>query len=564
MKINLNNMTLSYPKIVGFVRRVKSSFSLLLLALFVSQHSFALTGSPYTHDPSHIIKCGNKYYVFSTGGNIGTMSSPDLINWTAEKAAFSNFPVPSWIGNYVSGFTGGYWAPDCIFMNGRYYLYYCAASWGTPNCVVGVASSPTLDSKAANYKWTDLGMVAYANSNKMIDAIDPYAFRDTNKKVFLTYGGYNGGNAVGEVDTITGKYKTTPTKVASKGEGTAMMKKGNYYYFFEQHGSCCDGVNSTYYITCGRSTNPLGPYVDDKGVSLSTSYGVTVIKKSGKFIGPGHFGLLQENGIDFASFFYDDGDNGGSPTLGIGRLNMVNGWPQVSLDWIDNGEYSVVGSVSFKSWEANTSANSISQIASSSSNNAQKWTFTQQGNGTYTIAAQNGKVAGITGCTNTNGALLQLGSNAGSNCQKFMVERAVMGDYVFTPLNSTPTNAAKMLGVVGNATSNGAQIELRSYNGASSQRFIVAPFGSIVTAIEEEAPIHEERQGACYPNPFASQMTISQSDDFDYTFYNVTGSAVEEGKGNGQLKVGEGLPSGMYLLHIRSPKGNQVYKVSKQ
>jgi arabinan endo-1,5-alpha-L-arabinosidase len=69
-----------------------------------------------------------------------------------------------------------------------------------------------------------------------------------------------------------------------------------YYYMFVNLGECCAGNQSTYYIVVGRSTNPTGPYLDKNGRSLWDYGGSTILSTSGNYIGPGHFGYLNNNG----------------------------------------------------------------------------------------------------------------------------------------------------------------------------------------------------------------------------------------------------------------------------
>src|SRR4051812_5348398 len=85
----------------------------------------ALSGDIRAHDPSAIIKDGNTYWMFSTGEGIRATWSSDLYSWKSGiKTVFPKGVWPPWINQYVPNFAGDFWAPDIVFANGRYYLYY--------------------------------------------------------------------------------------------------------------------------------------------------------------------------------------------------------------------------------------------------------------------------------------------------------------------------------------------------------------------------------------------------------------------------------------------------------
>jgi hypothetical protein len=102
-----------------------------------------------------------------------------------------------------------------------------------------------------------------------------------------------------------------------------MIRHGNYYYLIVNRGLCCQGVNSTYYITAGRSLNVMGPFEDFR----------TILSSSGKYIGPGHFGLLREYCGNYVSVHYYDGNNNGAAKLDILKLTWVDGWPELTRDF---------------------------------------------------------------------------------------------------------------------------------------------------------------------------------------------------------------------------------------
>lgn len=292
---------------------------------------WAFSQAPATHDPSTILKEGNKYYFFSTGHGITVHASTDLKSWQQTEPVFKKGVWPEWINTSVPGFKGHFWAPDLLFMNGKYYLYYSCSTFGASTSALGLATNVTLDAASPQYHWQDQGQVIESSDRKGYNAIDPNLFRDTDGKVYLTYGSFFGGIATVELDTSTGKIKTgaTLTKVAggnaSDWEAACLIKEGKYYYLFVNNGLCCKGVNSTYTIVVGRSEQPLGPFLDDTGKDLTKGGGTIVLRTSGEFIGPGHVGLLAEKRL-VSTHYYDANDNGKSK-LRLLKLQFKKGWP---------------------------------------------------------------------------------------------------------------------------------------------------------------------------------------------------------------------------------------------
>lgn len=284
-----------------------------------------------THDPSTIQKENGKYWYFATGNGVQAVSSPDLKTWNVEKPIFERGTWPKWIDSTVTNFKGHFWAPDCIRMNGKYYLYYSCSSFGAPTSAIGVATSPTLDPASPNYRWEDQGMVVKSKVRADFNAIDPGLLRDTDGRVYFVYGSFHGGIGAAEVDTTTGKLKTEIKRVAggreSDWEAAALVKEGKYYYLFVNNGLCCKGLNSTYYIVVGRSENPLGPFMDQTGRELTAGGGTIVLRTDGKYIGPGHVGLLRERGKNIVSIHYYDAEDRGRSKLAFRELTFKKGWP---------------------------------------------------------------------------------------------------------------------------------------------------------------------------------------------------------------------------------------------
>jgi endoglucanase len=66
-----------------------------------------------------------------------------------------------------------------------------------------------------------------------------------------------------------------------------------------------------------------------------------------------------------------------------------------------------------------------------------------------------------------------------------------------------------------------------------------------------------------FPNPFTQSFTIQFPVSFDYVLYDLTGVEVEKGKGEKAVLIGQNLPTGTYILKIRSTTQTSSIKVTK-
>src|SRR5262245_40062796 len=81
--------------------------SLCFLLCLATSRAFALQGNITSHDPSTLVKEGDRYYQFTTGPGIYSAYSTDLIYWTpAPNPVFPIGTWPSWIETAVPGFAG--------------------------------------------------------------------------------------------------------------------------------------------------------------------------------------------------------------------------------------------------------------------------------------------------------------------------------------------------------------------------------------------------------------------------------------------------------------------------
>jgi hypothetical protein len=317
---------------------------LFLKATLALDASTNLRGSLGIHDPSAVIKCGNRYYVFGTGQGIISKSSADKIYWVTGPGVFAI--APSWTKN-ITGFTGNtLWAPDITFFNGQYHLYYACSTFGSQVSGIGLATNPTLDPGDPNYQWTDQGEVIQSGSSVTYNAIDPSVTFDSSSNLWMSFGSFFSGIKLVQLDATTGLRNTTNTTVSSIAndnaasgdpiEASYLYHRGTFYYLFVNWGTCCatPALTSTYNIRVGRSTNITGPFRDVSNINMTSSGGTLFLKATGKFIAPGQMGILDENGVSYFGYHYLDANDNGVPTYDLEPLSWTtDDWPTFTNDW---------------------------------------------------------------------------------------------------------------------------------------------------------------------------------------------------------------------------------------
>jgi arabinan endo-1,5-alpha-L-arabinosidase len=301
-----------------------------------------LTGNLNIHDPSTMIKAGGKYYIFYTGLNIASKTSTDRTNWVNGPSVFSNATRPLWVTNAVPGYAGTFWAPDIIYLNGQYYLYYAASTFGSQVSAIGLATNPTLDSSATNYLWTDQGPVIQSDTTVSFNAIDPSVMLADNGTMWMSFGSFWSGIKLIQLDPATGK-RITPSSLiyglathppSTAIEGSCLIQHSNYFYLFVNWDTCCAGIDSTYNIRVGRSPSVTGPYLDRNNVNLATGGGSAMAESTGRFIGPGHAGVCVDGDTNWFTYHFYDGNANGTSKLAMSRLYWnADGWPSFTNDW---------------------------------------------------------------------------------------------------------------------------------------------------------------------------------------------------------------------------------------
>lgn len=236
----------------------------------------------YFADPT-IKKIGDTYYMYATtdgnGGGFGpsqVWTSKDFVNWAIQPM---NWPNTHW-----------YWAPDMTKgYDGRYYLYYSqpvelfGAVSDTP---VGPWASLVADDKAFVPNYMIPGVIT----------LDGQTFTDDDGKIYMFWGTWgiypDHGCAVGLLKEDMKSFERIeliPNTIAKDYfEAPIMFKRNGIYYLLYSSGHCEDHSYRVQYVK--SSVGPFGPY------EYPADNPILVTNEDGTIHGPGHNGILEENG----------------------------------------------------------------------------------------------------------------------------------------------------------------------------------------------------------------------------------------------------------------------------
>jgi arabinan endo-1,5-alpha-L-arabinosidase len=278
-----------------------------------------------------------------------------------------------------------------------------------------------------NPAWQDLGIVveSFGGSGE-INAIDAALFRDHDGRVYMSYGSFFGGIGLAEINQTSGKLAGSVTKIWGGGfadiEAPYITRNGNYYYLFVNRGACCKGSNSSYYVEVQRATSITGPYSGTRTVLANVD---------ANFKGPGHIGVLKQDGCNFVSSHYYDTNDGGNAKLQFHKMTYSGDWPVLTRGF---ASFAGCGGIS---------------------------------DGAYAIKSRlSGKVLSVAGGAGANGALVQQASDSGARHQSWYVIGHGTGEYSI--INAC---SLRSLDNYGNSTTAGTSIALWDYWAGAGQRW---------------------------------------------------------------------------------------------
>lgn len=288
----------------------------------------AQSGVVPVHDPS-MIKAGNCYYVYSTGGTMSIQKLCEPVGtWTNVGSVFRG--IPGWIYDVIGHVPPDLWAPDVNYFNGKYYLYYAGSTFGSNQSVIGLTTATDPAGP-----WTDQGEVLHSVSSDNYNAIDPGLAWDSDGGAWLSFGSFWDGIKMRQIDPSTGKLlasNSTLYSLASRGggaiEASSILHVGDYYYLFVSFDRCCAGIDSTYKIMVGRAKNITGPYVDKDGTDMMNRGGTQLLSTAPPYIGPGGQDVFADGSTNQLAYHYYDGTENGKSKLAIREITIDNeGWP---------------------------------------------------------------------------------------------------------------------------------------------------------------------------------------------------------------------------------------------
>ncbi len=243
----------------------------------------------YFADPT-IKKFGDIYYIYATTDNEMLASGVPTVWYSTNFEHWYNYTME--VPSLESVNLRNFWAPDIIEGDdGRYYLYFGNCQAGC-NIYGYVSDTPVGPWEKLNKD--DVPVIAHNYPRKGFPSLDAQFFEDSDGRIYAYWGTwvhYNGGYAVGELDTGMAKVKNAKNipleETPEPFEAAYMMKKGDKYILMYSGGSCHD---ETYNVRYSYSDTPYGPFVSgENNPILSTN-------EEGTVHGPGHHSVLEENG----------------------------------------------------------------------------------------------------------------------------------------------------------------------------------------------------------------------------------------------------------------------------
>jgi arabinoxylan arabinofuranohydrolase len=254
-------------------------------------------------------------------------TSTDMVNWT-DRGAIASTAIFSWAVKNSA------WACQCVFRNGKFYLY-CPVSQkknGTMSIAVAVADNPTGPFVDA------LGKPLIARGRQ---DIDPTVFIDEDGQAYLYWGNPDVYYVKLNKDMISysGDVVKEPSKPKNYQEGPWFYKRNGLYYLAYASTCCPEGIGYC------MSTNATGPWtykgmIMNRTNASSGNHPGIIDYKGGSYVFGFNYALnfaltpihRERRSVCVAKFDYND--DGTIPTLpfweneGVPQIGTFNPYVQ--------------------------------------------------------------------------------------------------------------------------------------------------------------------------------------------------------------------------------------------
>ncbi len=205
----------------------------------------------------------------------------------------------------------GVWAPTILKVGDMYNCYYSVgySSGYRETTGIGVAQAPSLTGP-----WTDYGKLFNSGEIGVENSIDPFAM-EVDGHIYLYFGSFLGVYSVeltidglalmdghpSEAELIEVSPPSGSFDLERNFEATYIVNKNGKYYLFGSKGTCCSGIDSSYYVVSGVSDSPFGPFLgsDGKEISAEPGGGDLVIAPSPNIAGVGHNAVVEDDAGEY-------------------------------------------------------------------------------------------------------------------------------------------------------------------------------------------------------------------------------------------------------------------------
>jgi len=245
----------------GWALRWASMLLVMISATLVMAQNPISPMGVYIADPTARVDQDGRLYIYGSLDKVSTaycstdyhvLSSADLRNWTLYPNRFASAGE----NDQVSYTDGPLYAPDMIFRNGTYYLYY-----DTSDGAEGVATSCSPSGP-------------FVNGEKIegISGIDPNVFIDDDGQAYYFWGQFSAKGAKMNADMKTLDMSSLKDGILTEREhgfhegGFVFKRKGWYYYIYTDVSRRDEACSIGY----SMSRHPMGPY-EYKGIIIDNT-----------------------------------------------------------------------------------------------------------------------------------------------------------------------------------------------------------------------------------------------------------------------------------------------------